>query len=87
MIKLGKKVKCIVTGFTGVATCRAEYLNGCVQYGVRPPVDKDGKMIDVEYIDEGKLRVVGEGILVELEAPKVEAEDEPGGPQACPQGD
>lgn len=57
MIELGSKVKDIVSGLKGVAVSRIEYLNGCVQYGVKPPVGKDGKDVDCQYIDEGQLEV------------------------------
>ena len=81
MIKLGQKVKCTVTGFTGIATSRVEYLNGCVQYGVTPKMmlkdSKDGKYPDSPYIDEGQLLVVGQGILVEKKTKK--ATKGPGG--------
>jgi len=58
IIDLGDKVRCKVDGFEGIATSRVEYLNGCVQYGVRPNVDKDGKRVDVSYIDIEELEVV-----------------------------
>jgi hypothetical protein len=64
LIPLGTKVKCIVTEFTGIAVSRVVYLNGCVQYGVKPKVDKDGKMQDVLYIDAQQLEIVGEGVSV-----------------------
>lgn len=63
-IKLGKKVKDIVTGMEGIATARVEYLNGCVQYCVRPPIDKDGKLQECMYIDVQQLEVIGEGVTV-----------------------
>lgn len=62
MITLGQKVKDIVSGFVGIATSRVEYLNGCVQYGVRAKIDKDGKCPDVQYIDQEQLEVVGKGL-------------------------
>ncbi|WP_338876939.1 hypothetical protein WBJ53_14885 [Spirosoma sp. SC4-14] len=63
MIKLGQKVRCKVTGFEGIAIVKCEYLNGCVQYCVKPAA-RDGKMIDGEYIDVQQLEVVGDGISV-----------------------
>ena len=62
IIKLGQKVKDQVTGFTGIATAMVVYLNNCVQYNVQPPCGVDGKMPSGEYIDEGQLEVVNEGI-------------------------
>ena len=58
MIELGAKVRDKVTGFLGIATSRCEYLNGCVQYGVKTKVDKEGKMVEIEYIDEQQLEVM-----------------------------
>ena len=58
MFKLGDTLRDTVTGFTGVATSRVEYLNGCVQFCIKPQVDKDGKMVDGEYVDDGQLEVV-----------------------------
>ena len=55
MIKLGTKVKDSITGFEGIATSRVEYLIGCTQIGITPPVDKDGKVPDVVYLDEYRL--------------------------------
>lgn len=58
MIKLGDKVECIVTGFVGIAIARVEYLNGCIRYCIMPRAnEKDGKLNDSEYIDEGQLRL------------------------------
>jgi hypothetical protein len=62
MIKLGQKVKDTVTGFTGIATSRIEYLNGCVQYCLKPKVDKDGKMQDGIWFDDAQLVVIGKGL-------------------------
>ena len=64
MIELGDKVKDRVTGFVGIATSRVEYLNGCIQYGVRPKVGKDNKSTEVEYIDEEQIEVVGARVKV-----------------------
>ena len=76
-IKLGSKVKCKVTGFTGIATARVEYINGCIQYCVSPPVKKDGTKQEIEYVDVTQLEEVGKGINVERKPT--------GGPQRdCP---
>ena len=61
-IELGNEVKCTVTGFTGIATAKCVYLNGCVQFGVSPKVDKEGKMPDTQYIDHRQVEYVGEGV-------------------------
>lgn len=56
---LGSTLRDTVTGFEGVATGRVEYINGCVQYAIAPPVDKDGKLQDAHYFDAQRLRLVG----------------------------
>lgn len=58
---MGKTVKDKITGFQGIATSRHEYLTGCTQYGVQPPVDKDGKIPEREFFDEGRLSLIGDG--------------------------
>jgi uncharacterized metal-binding protein len=56
--ELGSKLKCKVTGFTGIAVARIVYINGCIQYCVKPKIDKEGKMPEGEYIDVGQLELV-----------------------------
>jgi hypothetical protein len=55
MITLGEKVTDRITGFTGVATARAEYLNGCVRIQIEPRVQEDGKLPEAQWIDEQRL--------------------------------
>jgi len=54
----GEKVKSSISGFQGLITARADHLNGCNRYWVQPPVDKDGKMQDGSWFDEGELERV-----------------------------
>ena len=64
MIELGNKVKDIVTGYEGIAVSRIEYLNGCVQYCVKPKVGKDGKIAEGEFIDQEQLKDLGKAVKV-----------------------
>jgi hypothetical protein len=64
MITLGVLAKDKITGFKGIATARIEYLNGCVQYALKPPVDKDGKSRDSEWFDESQVEIINQGILI-----------------------
>ena len=74
---LGKKAKDKITGFEGIITAKVEYLNGCVQYCIKPKAMIDGKMPAGEYIDEGQIEVIKDAI--EHNPKKV------GGPQSdCP---
>jgi len=60
-LTFGMRVEDLVTGFSGIITGRTEYINGYVQWLIRPPVDKDGKPIDGLWIDEIQLHVLPGG--------------------------
>lgn len=57
-IKLGDKVKCMHTGFTGIAVAKTEFINGCIQWNVLPKGDKTNKMPEDMAIDEQSLKVI-----------------------------
>lgn len=65
--ELGQTLKCRITGFTGIATQRVEYINGCIQYCLKPKIDKEGKIPDGHFIDSQQLEFVDEGVHVEAE--------------------
>lgn len=60
-IKLGDKVKDSITGFEGIVIARIEYLNGCIQFGVKARV-KDATLKEAEYIDKDQLTRLGPGL-------------------------
>ena len=62
-IELGQRVKDKITGFIGIAVARCEYFNGCIQYHVSPPVDKDGNERKDLWIDEAQLEIIDHGVL------------------------
>lgn len=76
VIELGQKAKDKVTGLEGIITGRATYIYGCDQYCLVPPVSSDSKLPDAHWFDEGRIEIVGKGILPE----EVQVGD-PGGPQ------
>lgn len=53
IFELGVKAKDKITGFEGIIIGRAEHITGCNTYGLKPKKDKDGKMQDAEWVDEG----------------------------------
>ncbi len=57
-VKLGMNVRDKITGLTGIATGRSEWLNGCDRISVQPPA-KDDKIPDAFWIDEMNLEIVG----------------------------
>lgn len=85
-IRLGDRVRHLVSGFGGIAVARCAYLSGCIQFGIKPPVDKDGKMIDVAYLDEGELEIVETGVVGSLDNESYEAGDENPSPVAAAPG-
>ena len=78
-IQLGLQVKDIVDGFIGIAISKVEYLNGCIQYGVQPPIGEDKKVGTIEWIDEQQLEVIGEGVTKLYNKGHQEFVDLPGG--------
>lgn len=60
MIKLGSKVRDTITGLTGIAVVRSEWLWGCVRIGVQARELKDGKPVEETWFDENRLEVVKE---------------------------
>jgi len=57
---LGKKVKCTITGFTGVIISRTQWLTNCNTYGVKSQTLKDGKPMESVWFDEPTLQIVDE---------------------------
>lgn len=54
-VKLGQVYTDSITGFTGVATSKTEFLHGCVRVGLTPKELRDGKPIEAQVFDEQQL--------------------------------
>ena len=54
-VKLGTTVTDSITGVTGTAVARVEYLNGCLSICVQPKELKDGKPVEGTWVDEQQL--------------------------------
>ena len=67
-IPRGANVVDVVTGFAGQVTGRADYVTGCNQYLVQPPVDKEGKYVAGQWFDENRLNCSTAGVESNLEA-------------------
>ena len=59
-MEMGWSVKDRITGFAGVVTGRAEYISGCNQALVAPPLGKEGQHRDSQWLDEQRLERVGD---------------------------
>ncbi len=57
-MKLGDVVRDKISGFSGVATCRLDYLNGCVRWQVSPRILHEAKLVDAQYFDDEQLEIV-----------------------------
>jgi hypothetical protein len=58
-IKLGSLVKDSISGFTGIATSRTEYIYGCVHIGITATrMNISGHPIDTVLIDEQRVVVL-----------------------------
>ena len=61
---LGDRVRDNITGFEGVITGFAKYLNGCINYCLKPTdLDKKGEMKDGQWVDEPQLFLVAAEVL------------------------
>ena len=80
-IKLGDKVKCKYTGFTGIATARTEFINRCVQFSVTPKWEKKlaiaDSLLTEMSIDETSLILIDKKLRVPT---KDDEEERTGGP-------
>jgi len=57
-IQLGDKVRCKLTGFTGITVCKSEFINGCIQWSILPKGDKKNKMPEEVGIDDQSLEII-----------------------------
>lgn len=64
-IKLGNRVRDVVTCLEGIAVTRCEYLDGTTQFGIQPPVRPDDEKLPViSYIDINRLEKVDDGVQI-----------------------
>lgn len=80
MIQLGNHVRDSLTGFSGVATARTEWLYGCARICIEPRELRDGKPIEAQWFDEQRVEVLSD------DEPQVSEDNSAtsGGPQKDP---
>jgi hypothetical protein len=83
-IRLGQKVEDKITGYTGIATMRCLYMNGCTSFSVAPRVNfhstEQLKLPDVVWFDHKRLKVLDAPAVVTPPAPADQKGRRPGGP-------
>jgi hypothetical protein len=55
VIELGAETQDPLTKMEGVVTARFVFINGCVRVEVQPKALKDGRPVEAEVFDEGRL--------------------------------
>lgn len=64
-LKLGNRVRDVVTGLQGIAVTRCEYLDGTTQLGIQPQARPDDeKLPAISYVDINRLEKVDDGVRV-----------------------
>lgn len=82
---LGSVVRDTITGFTGTAIARHEYMTGCDRYSVQPNVTADSKLPDPVTFDGPMLVVVSESPGKEVKSDKTKGGPEQYMPGARPE--
>lgn len=86
IIQLGQTVRDKVTGFSGIATSQATYINGCVSFFVESKHRTKLGVADQaqsDWFDYNRLEVVDDGLLADAESHVKTAKPKsivPGGP-------
>lgn len=57
-VELGDKVKCKLTGFTGIVNGVSQWLTGCDKVSIQAPMKKDGSFGDSYWVDRGAVQIL-----------------------------
>lgn len=60
--QLGDRVKCRITGYTGIVIGVTHWLNGCRRIAVQDEKLKDGKPPESQHFDEEAVEVINRGV-------------------------
>lgn len=61
-MNLGDKVKCKITGYTGILTAVTSYLNGQTNFTLQAPIGADGKFVDAIYANPEQSELIEKGV-------------------------
>lgn len=62
-LDLGDRIKCRISGFSGIVESATDFLHGCRRLGVGPETLHEGKSIAREYFDEPELELTAKAVL------------------------
>lgn len=84
-IELGRVYRDTITGFTGVAVSKTEFLFACERITIQPRGQHEGKMKEVGYFDIHQLELDPESLHLNFALPaseqkKLLAQKDTGGP-------
>lgn len=84
VISLGDKVRDRMSGFSGIAVARHDFLYGCARISIQPEkLGKDGKVQEAQAFDEPQIELIKPAAFkTHIEKPSPAAK--PGGPQKLP---
>ena len=63
IIELGHKVRDKITGFEGIVIAKCEYINGCIQFEVKPIIWENNKVDQSQWIDIQQLEISCDKII------------------------
>lgn len=66
-IELGARARDGITGFEGRVTGRCEYITGCNQVLLAPPVGEKGEARDAHWFDEQRVVLLDDGARITLD--------------------
>lgn len=73
---LGRTVKDKINGFSGVVTGFCQYLTGCNQVLITPPLAPDGAVRESHWVDVQRIETVGD-LVVRLDNGSTPGFDKP----------
>ena len=73
-VELGKTYRDIITGYSGICIGRCQYITGCDQALLVPPVNPDGVKYDGTWFDVQRLKDTG-AEKIELDNGKISGSD------------
>ncbi len=68
MNRLGRIGTDKITGFSGVIVGEVKYLTGCTQLLIQPRLGKDNEFPESKWIDEDRVTVSGDPIVLEVKS-------------------